>query len=152
MERILKIYEPIRGTPKYFGILNVVRNKITGDADIALESYNTPLNWECIIKCLTTHYADKRDLGTLEYQMSSMIQGNNSVQEYYKQIYAHLSLILNKIACMEESEASIHLLTRTYRNKALDTFVRGLRGDLPRLLGMREPKDLQEALHLCQKL
>lgn len=152
VERVLKIYDSLKGTPKYFGILNVVRNKITGNADIALESYNTPLNWECIIKCLTTHYADKRDLGTLEYQMASMTQGNSSVQDFYKEIYAHLSLILNKISCMEESEASIHLLTKTYRNKALDTFVRGLRGDLPRLLGMREPSDLHEALHLCLKL
>lgn len=152
VERVLKIYENLKGTPKYFGILNVVRNKITGNADIALESYNTPLNWDCIIKCLTTHYADKRDLGTLEYQMSSMTQGNNSVQDFYKEVYAHLSLILNKIACMEESETAIHLLTKTYRNKALDTFVRGLRGDLPRLLGIREPSDLHEALHLCLKL
>lgn len=152
VERVLKIYETLKGTPKYFGILNVVRNKITGNADIALESYNTPLNWDCIIKCLTTQYADKRDLGTLEYQMSSMTQGNSSVQDFYKEVYAHLSLILNKIACLEESEPAIHLLTKTYRDKALDTFVRGLRGDLPRLLSMREPKDLNEALHLCLKL
>ena len=28
VERILKIYEPSIGTPKYFGILNVIRNKV----------------------------------------------------------------------------------------------------------------------------
>ncbi|GBO99875.1 Retrovirus-related Gag polyprotein from transposon HMS-Beagle [Eumeta japonica] len=53
---------------------------------------------------------------------------------------------------MEASNESIKLLTQTYREKALDTFVRGLRGDLPRLLGVREPKDLPHALYLCQKL
>ncbi|XP_017485830.1 PREDICTED: neuronal acetylcholine receptor subunit alpha-2 [Rhagoletis zephyria] len=66
VDRILQIYEPQKGTPKYYGILNVIRNKIVGNADIALESYNTPLDWKAISRCLTLHYADKRDLGTLE--------------------------------------------------------------------------------------
>uniref|UniRef100_A0A034VZ85 Retrovirus-related Gag polyprotein from transposon HMS-Beagle n=1 Tax=Bactrocera dorsalis TaxID=27457 RepID=A0A034VZ85_BACDO len=152
VERILKIYENLIGTPKYFGILNVIRNKIVGKADAVLESYNTPLNWTAISKCLTTHYADKRDLSTLEYQMTCIIQGRRSVQSFYSQVYAHLSLILNKIACMEMSEESIQILSRTYREKALDTFVRGLSGDLSKLLGMKEPADLPEALHLCMKL
>ncbi len=49
------------------------------------------------------------------------------------------------------SEA-LHMMTQSYRNKALDTFIRGLNGDLPRLLGIREPADLPQALHLCMKL
>lgn len=53
---------------------------------------------------------------------------------------------------MEVGAEAMNLLTRTYRDKALDTFIRGLRGDLPRLLGMREPADLPQALHLCLKL
>ena len=47
-ERILDVYEPLKGTPKYYGILSVIRKKIVGNADIALESYNTPLNWKSI--------------------------------------------------------------------------------------------------------
>ena len=43
VDRILQIYDSIKGAPKYFGILTAIRNKITGSADIALESYNTPL-------------------------------------------------------------------------------------------------------------
>ena len=46
----------------------------------------------------------------------------------------------------------MQVLTNTYRDKALDTFIRGLSGDLSRLLGMKEPADLPEALHLCIKL
>lgn len=152
IDRIMQIYEHQRGTPKYYGILNVIRNKIVGNADIALESYNTPLDWKAISRCLTLHYADKRDLGTLEYQMTSLVQGNLSIQEFYQQVYSHLSLILNKLGCMEVGAEAMNLLTRTYRDKALDTFIRGLRGDLPRLLGMREPADLPQALHLCLKL
>ncbi len=152
VERILKIYEPSIGTPKYFGILNVIRNKIVGSADAALEAYNTPLNWKAISRCLTTHYADKRDLSTLEYQMTCLIQGRKTIQEFYAEVYTHLSLILNKISCMEINTEAMHVLTNTYRDKALDTFVRGLSGDLSRLLGMKEPSDLPEALHLCTKL
>ncbi|CAD7000988.1 unnamed protein product [Ceratitis capitata] len=152
VERILKIYEPNMGSPKYFGILNVIRNKIVGSADAALESYNTPLNWKAISKCLTMHYADKRDLSTLEYQMTCLLQGRRTVHEFYAEVYSHLSLILNKIACMDINEEAMRILTHTYRDKALDTFVRGLSGDLSRLLGMKEPADLPEALHLCIKL
>ena len=53
---------------------------------------------------------------------------------------------------MKIGPEAMQLMTETYRNKALDTFIRGLRGDLPRLLGTREPTDLPQALHLCLKL
>lgn len=152
VDRILTIYEPIKGTPKYYGILSVIRNKITGNADIALESYNTPLNWSAISQCLITHYGDKRDLSTLEYQMTTLVQGSNSIQEFYQKVYSHLSLILNRLGCLEMGNESLTLLTKAYRDKALDTFIRGLNGDLPRLLGIREPVDLPQALHLCLKL
>lgn len=152
VDRILKIYEHLRGSAKYYGIINVIRNKIVGHADHVLESYNIPLNWENISRCLTLHYADKRDLGTLEYQLTSLVQGNSSVQDFYQEVYSHLSLILNKISSMDASQEALNLLMHAYREKALDTFVRGLKGDLPRLLGIREPSDLPQALHLCLKL
>lgn len=152
VDRIIQIYDHVRGTPKYYGILSVIRNKIVGHADVVLESYNTPLNWEKISKCLTLHYADKRDLGTLEYQMTTLVQGNSTISEFYQIVYHHLSLILNKLGSMEMSQDAMNNMTQCYRDKALDTFVRGLKGDLPRLLSIREPADLPQALHLCLKL
>lgn len=152
VERVLNIYKHLRGTPKYFGILSVVRNKIIGNADAILESYNTPLNWESIARCLTLHYADKRDVSTLEYQLTSLVQGSETIQDFYQKVYKHLSLILNKVSSMDIGQESLNLLTQTYRDKALDTFIRGLKGDLPKLLAMKEPTDLPKALHLCLKL
>lgn len=152
VDRILKIYEHLNGTPKYYGMLSIIRNKIIGNADIVLESYNTPLNWPKISKCLTMHYADKRDIGTLEYQMTTLVQGQQTIQEFYQSVYQHLSLILNKLACAEMCNESLNDMTQTYRDKALDTFIRGLKGDLPRLLSIKEPIDLPQALHLCLKL
>ena len=96
IDRIIRLYDSVKGTPKYLAILNTIRNKITGSADAALESYNTPLNWDCISKCLALHYAGERDLTTLEYQMSTLVQGNSTIQEYYQQVYSHLSLIMKK--------------------------------------------------------
>lgn len=82
VDRILKLYDSSKGTPKYFAILTTIRNKIIGNADAALKSHNTPLNWNCITKCLTLHYADKRDLTTLEYQMTTLVQGNSKVHDF----------------------------------------------------------------------
>uniref|UniRef100_A0A0K8USZ4 Retrovirus-related Gag polyprotein from transposon HMS-Beagle n=1 Tax=Bactrocera latifrons TaxID=174628 RepID=A0A0K8USZ4_BACLA len=152
VNRVLNIYEASKGTPKFYGILNVIRNKIVGNADPALESYNTPLDWGAICKCLSLHYADKRDVSTLEYQITSLVQGNRSIEEFYQAIYSNLSLILSKLGCMEVGTEARNLLTHSYRNKALDTFVRGLNDDLPVLLGIKEPMDLPQALHLCLKL
>lgn len=59
---------------------------------------------------------------------------------------------MDKVACLDISEESIRAMTNSYREKALDTFIRGLNGDLPRLLSIREPATLPQALHLCQKL
>ena len=53
---------------------------------------------------------------------------------------------------MELRTESKQLMTKLYRDKALDIFVRELRGDLSRLLGLKEPADLPSALHLCLKL
>lgn len=41
-KQILGIY--LKSSPKYYGILYVITNKIVGQVDIALESYATPLN------------------------------------------------------------------------------------------------------------
>lgn len=145
VDRVLKIYDNTRGTPKYFCILSVIRNKIIGNADVVLESYNTPLDWKAISHCLALHYADKRDITTLECQLTSLTQGRNSISQFYQEVYNHLSLILNKLSGLEMGQEAMQLLTQTYRNKDLDTFIRGLNADLPRLLGMREPSDLPQA-------
>ncbi|CAD7091700.1 unnamed protein product [Hermetia illucens] len=117
-----------------------------------VESYNTPLNWDKIAKCLTLHYADRRDVGTLEYQMTTLVQENSSIHEFYQNVYHHLSLILNKLSCMVMGPESLQNMTQSYRSKALDTFVRALNGDLPTLLSISRPTDLPQAFQLCQKL
>lgn len=131
VDRILTVYANYRGTPKYYSILHAIRHKIVGEADTALESYRTPLDWPSIRKCLVLHYSDKRDISTLEYQMTVLAQRHLSITEFYQQVYHHLSLILDKIDCLELGDEAISVLTKSYRDKALDTFIRGLKGELP---------------------
>ena len=152
VEWVLKLYDSVKGTGRYYAILHTIRTKIVGDADTALESYRTPLDWPRIRKCLAMHYSDKRDIGTLEYQMMVLCQGNRSITEFYQAVYQHLSLLLDKVSSLDLEENSLQAMTNTYREKALDTFVRGLNGDLPKLLCVREPTSLPQALHICLKL
>ena len=60
--------------------------------------------------------ANKSDLSKLEYQVTYLIQGRKSVQEFYGEVYSHLTLIFNKIACMEINEEA-------YRSTRIITFV-----------------------------
>lgn len=66
---IEKLYEPHKDTPTYLG-------RCTG-----IVQHHTKL--ESISRCLNLHYVDKRDLTTLEYQMTTLVQGNNTIQEFY---------------------------------------------------------------------
>jgi len=60
VDRILGTYGHIKGTSKYFGILHTIRNKITGNADIALEAYNVPLNWTAISTTRPAHLSSPK--------------------------------------------------------------------------------------------
>ena len=84
--------------------------------------------------------------------MSVMTQGGKPVEEFYKQVYNHLSLILNKVSCMEIPVDAVQPVNQSYRNRALDTFIRGLRGNLSLILGTQDIKELPQALYICQKL
>lgn len=50
------------------------------------------------------------------------------------------------------SQDALNNMVGAYRDKALDTFIWGLNGNLLTLLSIREPVDQPQALHLCLKL
>ena len=65
------------------------------------------------------HSADRR-----EFQLNSLSQGNNTITEYYQKVYSLLSVIVDKVACLELSHNALNAVTHLYRDRALDTFVR----------------------------
>lgn len=150
---ILNDYEIVRDKPLYRSIVLHIRQKIRGNADLALCSYSVPDDdWAEVKRVLALHYADKRDVRTLEYQLSQLTQGNKSLEEFYMEVNSQFSLIINKLKSGGHPPNVVSALIETYRDKALDVFVRGLEADVSKLLVIRSPKNLPEAYSFCLEL
>lgn len=153
VESILRDYQVVRNKPIFRAILQHIRQKIRGPADTALISYNIfDEEWEKIKTCLSLHYADKRDLRTLEYELSALAQRNSSLDQFYARINHQLSLIINKIKAQNHSQETVNALVDSYRNRALDIFIRGVNGDLSRTLIIQKPQNLPEAYASCLEI
>jgi len=98
------------------------------------------------------HYADKRDLRTLEYQMAQMNQGTKTMEAFNSGINAHFALIIRFLKNGNQNPEILGALVETYRDRALDVFIRGLSGDLFKLLLIRGPKSLPEAYAICLEI
>jgi hypothetical protein len=152
-QAILNDYEVIKGRPLFRAIVCHIRQKIRGEAEEALDSYGVQDDdWPEIKRVLALHYADKRDVRTLEYQLGQLTQGNKTLEEYYLEVNKHLSLILNGLKAMGHPMEVVRAFSEHSRDKALDVFIRGVGNDASRLLVMRRPKDLQEAYFFCKEL
>ncbi|KAH8340316.1 hypothetical protein KR067_012629, partial [Drosophila pandora] len=78
-QAIVNDYEIIIGKPLYRTIILYIRQKIRGDADLALSSYNVEDdNWLEIKRVLSLHYADKRDIPLLA-RYSSIAPNHSNV-------------------------------------------------------------------------
>lgn len=153
VETILKDYELVRHKPIYRAILQSIRQKIRGQADNALISYNIFCDsWSSIKKCLSLHYADKRDVRTLEHQLNLLTQGNMTVDEFYANVNHQFSLLVNKIKTEDYSRETTTVLIESYRNRALDVFIRGLNGELSKMLIIQKPQTLPEAYASCLEI
>lgn len=153
VEGILKDFEIVKTKPIYRAILQHIRQKVRGSADAALISYNIFDNdWPLIKQCLSLHYADKRDMRTLEHQLNQLSQRNSKLDEFYAAVNHQLSLMINKIKTESFSEETVTALVETYRNRALDVFIRGLNGELARMLIIQKPRTLPEAYSACLEI
>ena len=80
--------------------------------------------------------------------MTVLCQGQVSITDFYRDVYRHLSLILDKVYCLDLNESRFRAVTDRYRRKTFATFIRGLNGDL----SIRELFPLPQALHVYLKL
>lgn len=150
VEGILDDYKIVRSRPIYKAILKTIRGKIRGKANAALISHNIfDSDWPAVKACLSLHYADKRDIRTLEHQLGQLTQGNSRLDEFYARVNHQFSLIINKLKSGDHSPEVVDALMETYRNRALDVFVRGLKGDLSRMIIVQKPRTLPEAYTAC---
>lgn len=149
-QSILTDYELVKTRPLYRAIVLHIRQKIRGRADMALAAYGVQDDdWEDIKRTLALHYADKRDIRTLERELGEMSQGSRSLDSFYMDVNSHLSLILNNLKAGNYPREAVKALTETYRDKALDVFIQGVGGDCSKHLLVRGLKNLPEAYSFC---
>lgn len=153
VQDILADYQIVEGKPLYRAILKSIRNKVRGGANAALVSYNvSSYDWPGIKRCLSLHYADKRDIRTLDHQLGQLAQRGRTVDAFYAAVNHQFALIVNKLQTETYSTETVGALIETYRNKALDVFIRGLDGGLSTLLLVQKPSTLPEAYKACLTL
>ncbi|KAH8338620.1 hypothetical protein KR059_010395, partial [Drosophila kikkawai] len=129
-ETILKDYEIIKERPLYRSIVVSIRQKIRGNAETTLMSYNvTDDDWSEIKRVLALHYADKRDLRTLEYQMGikipllampslnvhSLIDSQHPAEarECLESLISEFSIIFKPLSPCEAVDTSVRAEIRT---------------------------------------
>lgn len=148
-----KLYEGYVGSSKYYQAVAILRNKITGNADTVLSSYNTVLNFHAILARLDFAYADKRSVFTLEQELSTLTQGSKTIVDFYNEVEQKLNMMVNKTIMTYEGDVNlIESLNRKYRQDALRVFVSGLKKPLCDILFSCKPADMPTALALAQEM
>lgn len=141
----IKIFAGHMEKPKYFEALNIVRNKITGSASNTLTNYNTVFNFDAIISRLDFTYADKRPVYIIEQEMIVLQQKNLSIEEFYDEVNKKLNALINKINMTHKEREVAKAMVQDASEKALRTFVTGLKGNLDQMLYASNPTTLPEA-------
>jgi len=148
-----KLFEPFAGSSKYYQAVAIIRNKIVGNADSVLSTYNTVLNFKAILARLDFAYSDKKSVYTLEQELSTLRQGQKSINQFYDEVERKLTSIINKVLMTHEGDASlIASLNQKYRQDALRVFISGLKKPLCNTLFSCKPPDMPSALALAQEL
>lgn len=148
-----KLFEPFAGSSKYYQAVAILRNKIIGNADSVLSTYNTVLNFHAIIERLDFAYSDKKSIYTLEQELSTLRQGQKTLLQFYDEVEHKLTAIVNKVLMSHQNDPSlIASFNIKYRQDALRVFISGLRKPLCTTLFSCKPTDLPSALAMAQEL
>ena len=146
-----KLFEPYDGSSKHYQAVAIIRNKIKGQADMVLSSFNTVLNFKAIIARLDFTYSDKRPIYLIEQELSTLRQGNMTLLEFYDEVENKLTLLTNKTTMSYESVVA-NCMNEKYRMDALRVFISGIKKDLSNVLFSARPSDLPSALALAQEV
>lgn len=156
VDSLVKLYQttinhPVEMQNKFHMICKFIRRKIRGEANDSLVASNVNINWSLIKRTLVTYYGEKRDLETLDFQLMSVQQRGSTLETYYDEVNRLMSLIANQIKTddrFRHPEASKAMID-TYNRKAVDSFIRGLDGDVYKFIRNYEPTSLASAYSYC---
>lgn len=128
-------------------LLSSIFSKIKGQAAINI-SCCTINSFEDIKNALLNAYSDKRDIYTLQIEMTEFKQGlNESPFDFYNRIQKYLNLQISYINTKFVIE-SRHIIKEYCKNYALRVLLRGLKEPIGSLMRTKNPTDLNEALNM----
>lgn len=151
VEGIFRLYRDAGATESQINLIErSVRRKIKGEAADVLNSNNIVHDWAQIKNTLLLYYKDKRDLKTLDYELTSIKKnGNETLGSYYSRVNELLSSIVAQVQTEEKFFLHADSHINFFREKAIDAFIRGLEKPLCQLLKTFNPKTLNHAYHFC---
>lgn len=148
----IQIFNGHMEDPKYFQALNIVRNKIIDSASEVLTNYNTVFNFDAMIARLDFTYADKRPMHIIESELIVLQQRQLSIDDFYDEVNKKLNALINKINMTHKEKEAVKAMTQDANDKALRTFITGLRGNLVHVLYAANPTTLPEAYARVQTI
>lgn len=127
-----------------------IRRRITGEAADVLNANNVASNWTEIKSTLLLYYSDKRELKTLDFELTTIKKGQTeSLSCYYSRVNELLSAIIAQVQTDEKYRDNAAVYIDYFREKALDSFIRGHERNLSLLLKTAKPKTLSSAYQFC---
>lgn len=127
-------------------LMSSILAKIKGEAAINISSCIIN-NWNDLKRALLNAYADKRDIYTLNIEMTECKQDNESPFEFYTRMQQLLNLQTSYITTHSQGAERITLINY-HRNLALRVLLRGLKDPLGSLMRTKNPTDLNSALNM----
>lgn len=149
--RRMELIDAFKTHAKYEAALGIIRAKIVGAASDILINNNTPYNIEAIVDRLDFSYADQRPLYVVEAEMTSIRQGNKTLQNYYDVVNQALNMVITKIVMTYKLTDEQKSLKEEIQQKAVRTFIIGLKSTMTRnILYGQSPKTLASAFAIAQ--
>lgn len=151
IEDTFRRYREKGATPDQISLIEkTVRRKIRGEAADILNANNIAYDWASIKETLLLYYRDKRDIKTLDFELTNVKKNQTeSLSSYYSRVNELLSSIIVQIQTDVKLSTNAHSHIDYFREKALDSFIRGLEKPLNVLLKTATPTSLAKAYQFC---
>lgn len=151
VEGIFQMYHYIpKNSLQYDLIEKSVRRRIVGEAADVLNANNITADWAEIKSTLLLYYSDKRELKTLDFELTTIKKGQTeSLSVYYSRVNELLAAIIAQVQTDKKYSANAPIFIDYFREKALDSFIRGHERNLSLLLKTAQPKTLSGAYQFC---
>lgn len=128
-------------------LMSSILAKIKGEAAINISSCVIN-NWQDLKNALLNSYSDKRDLYSLNSEITNLKQGNESPFDFYNRLQRLLNLQTSYLSNYVADVLERRYLANFFRNNALRVLLHGLKEPIGSHLRVKNPLDLNSALNM----